>query len=548
MINLSGELSTLYGDYTVSNVTMNTPLYAWSASQIDTVCQALKNLLVNNVSSLSVVSSATNNYILSHTNMESGYALRIFGYASGSNSTESYVELSEGTYTNGVFTPALYYRLYPLNKGVYNGGTGYGFACRWYWNYYYVLQVDDDGKSFLLSLNVFSTTASPIAYREPYPYTYCGAGKGNNAYGSMTYMYNAGGITFGLLPINSKYYFTVLENIDASANAPGSCMIYQYYSYNNSGRLFARKNDLCRGGSCSPANVFKGKIIYNRKYVIASTMTPVRVESDYGNITMVRLGGHEYGLPYIDDNAYLENVYACSLNSSLVDGQIIEIDGAKYLYSSSGYLFKLGAVPTPLAAPTISLSGDTLTITPVTNATSYKVRSDGTLATTVSTTTVDLSSLSLAAGTHSITVIASATGYLDSDPSAAVSYTASGPSGQTVTFSVYNGEKDWYGEAYFKFDAAPENASDYDFYVYGGYDGASPDVYGGIVPGGYEHAVGDGATYSGSAASALYCWGNSNAYVDVDGVSASLGTWQSPTVIPVSANMNISVTADSFDD
>ncbi len=121
------------------------------------------------------------------------------------------------------------------------------------------------------------------------------------------------------------------------------------------------------------------------------------------------------------------------------------------------------------------------------------------------------------------------------------------PTGHTVTFSVYNGEKDQYGHAYFKFDAAPSGAEDYDFRVHGGYDGASPDVYGSIVPGGYEHAVEDGAQYSGTA-DALYYWGDSSAYVDVDGASVSPGTWQSPTVIPVSANMSMSVTADSFDD
>lgn len=122
------------------------------------------------------------------------------------------------------------------------------------------------------------------------------------------------------------------------------------------------------------------------------------------------------------------------------------------------------------------------------------------------------------------------------------------PAGHTVTFSVYNGEKEMnYGEAYFKFDAAPSGAEDYDFHVYGGYDGASPDVYGSIVPGEYANRVEDGSQYGGTA-DTLYYWGNGSAYVDVDGASVSPGTWQSPTVIPVSANMSISVTADSFDD
>ncbi len=131
-----------------------------------------------------------------------------------------------------------------------------------------------------------------------------------------------------------------------------------------------------------------------------------------------------------------------------------------------------------------------------------------------------------------------------SDLSAPLTYTVSGGN---VTFEVYNGDKDWYGKAYFKFDAAPVSENDYDFHVSGGYDGAQPDVFGSIVPGGYADRVEDGTQYAGSAQT-LYCWGNGNAYVSIGGSSVSLGTWQNPTVISAGGSITVTVTADSFDD
>ena len=88
------------------------------------------------------------------------------------------------------------------------------------------------------------------------------------------------------------------------------------------------------------------------------------------------------------------------------------------------------ALPT-LNAPTISLSGHTLTITnPASNGnfvTKFKVFSNGTALTEAtikgSATTVDLSTLFTAAGTYSITAKASAAAFNDSAESSAVSYT-----------------------------------------------------------------------------------------------------------------------------
>ena len=80
-----------------------------------------------------------------------------------------------------------------------------------------------------------------------------------------------------------------------------------------------------------------------------------------------------------------------------------------------------------LNAPTISLSDSTLTITnPATNgnfATAYKVYDGETLVATVTTTTVDLSAYITTAGTHTITVKAAGTNFVDSAASNAVSVT-----------------------------------------------------------------------------------------------------------------------------
>lgn len=75
-----------------------------------------------------------------------------------------------------------------------------------------------------------------------------------------------------------------------------------------------------------------------------------------------------------------------------------------------------------LESPTISLNGDILTITPVTNATSYKVFSNNNLLTTSTTTTVNLSTLFSESGTYTITATALADGYSESGLSNAVTY------------------------------------------------------------------------------------------------------------------------------
>ena len=99
------------------------------------------------------------------------------------------------------------------------------------------------------------------------------------------------------------------------------------------------------------------------------------------------------------------------------------------------------------SAPTISLSNSTLTITAVDNATSYAIYSNNALLTTITTTSVDLSTLITTAGTYTIYAIAKATGYVDSEKSNEVSYTAASP-GYNLTIN-YNGEFTPSGNSYY---------------------------------------------------------------------------------------------------
>lgn len=94
---------------------------------------------------------------------------------------------------------------------------------------------------------------------------------------------------------------------------------------------------------------------------------------------------------------------------------------------TNGSWVRISTATTALATPSISLSGDTLTIGNVDNATSYDVYVDGVLKTNVpvgamSNTTLDLTTLNLSVGTHTIKVKAKAEGYGDSAFSNEVSY------------------------------------------------------------------------------------------------------------------------------
>lgn len=90
-----------------------------------------------------------------------------------------------------------------------------------------------------------------------------------------------------------------------------------------------------------------------------------------------------------------------------------------------------------LNAPTISLSDSTLTITnPATNGSfvsGYDVYKDGTLLTSITLATVDLSTLITDSGTYTITVKAKGTNFNESPHSNEVNYTVTPAGGYTLT-------------------------------------------------------------------------------------------------------------------
>ena len=81
---------------------------------------------------------------------------------------------------------------------------------------------------------------------------------------------------------------------------------------------------------------------------------------------------------------------------------------------------------TKLYAPKISISGKTLTITNDgrngSHVTNYKVYNGSTLLTTITATTLDLTTVITANGTYNISVIATGSGYTDSDSSNVIEY------------------------------------------------------------------------------------------------------------------------------
>lgn len=120
------------------------------------------------------------------------------------------------------------------------------------------------------------------------------------------------------------------------------------------------------------------------------------------------------------------------------------------------------------SAPTISLSNSTLTITAVDNATSYAIYSNNALLTTTTNLSVDLSTLITTAGTYTIYAIAKATGYVDSEKSNEVSYTAASGYSVTVTGVVENTLGSCEGDSgefdtYIKANSTPASATDYDY-------------------------------------------------------------------------------------
>lgn len=75
-----------------------------------------------------------------------------------------------------------------------------------------------------------------------------------------------------------------------------------------------------------------------------------------------------------------------------------------------------------LDAPVVSIAGSVVTWSVVENAMSYRIYVDGSLVSTVTDTTIDLSTIYLTTGTYSVTVVASGSPYADSEQSNSVEY------------------------------------------------------------------------------------------------------------------------------
>lgn len=142
--------------------------------------------------------------------------------------------------------------------------------------------------------------------------------------------------------------------------------------------------------------------------------------------------------------------------------QNITDNGTYDIKSKASVIVNVPSVQPTLNAPTISLSGSTITITnPSSNGnfvTSYKVFNGTTLLATVTSTTVDLSVYITTGGTYTITVKASGTNFNDSASSNSVTYTLQAQT--TPVISIASGTT-------IQIDTIDENAATIEVYADG---------------------------------------------------------------------------------
>lgn len=210
-------------------------------------------------------------------------------------------------------------------------------------------------------------------------------------------------------------------------------------------------------GDAEASNVLAGKTFYSNS-TTKQTGTMPNIGQEHGiinNTTSPRYNiakGYHDGTGFVEINAsqivdcvaanILQGKTILGVTGTLVKGITpsgtldITTNGTKDV---TNYANVNVNVPLPtLNAPTISLSNSTVTITnPVTNGSfvsGYDVYKNGTLLTSITLATVDLSTLITDSGTYTITVKAKGTNFNESAASNSVTYTVS--SGFEVQVSV----------------------------------------------------------------------------------------------------------------
>lgn len=225
-------------------------------------------------------------------------------------------------------------------------------------------------------------------------------------------------------------------------------------------------------GNAEASNVLSGKTFYSDS-TTKQTGTMYNVGQDIGTINNTEHPRYNIAEGYHNGTGYVQinpsQIVDCVAENILQGKTILQVRGTlvKGITPSgtldittngtkdvTNYASVNINVPLPtLNAPTISLSNSTVTITnPVTNGSfvsGYDVYKNGTLLTSITLATVDLSTLITDSGTYTITVKAKGTNFNESVASNSVTYTVSSGFEVSVnlelsaySMSVYDGQND----------------------------------------------------------------------------------------------------------
>ena len=207
-------------------------------------------------------------------------------------------------------------------------------------------------------------------------------------------------------------------------------------------------------GDAEASNVLSGKTFYSNS-TTKQTGTMYNVGQDIGTINNTEHPRYNIAEGYHNGTGYVQinpsQIVDCVAENILQGKTILQVQGTLVkgitptgtldittngTKDVTNYASVNVNVPLPtLNAPTISLSNSTVTITnPVTNGSfvsGYDIYKDGTLLTSITLATVDLSTLITDSGTYTITVKAKGTNFNESVASNSVSYVV-----QSISYTV----------------------------------------------------------------------------------------------------------------